>query len=368
MRILFLSLLLLGCWPKQATTPKGALPIKLPDGFTITKFAITPGARSLAKGPEGVLFVGTRGRNNINTVYAVTYDPKYPTLGEVKIISDQLNVPNGVAYKNNNLYVGEISRILVYENITKHWGEGVTPKVLPVQFPTDGHHGWKYIKFSPSGELVVPVGAPCNVCIPGKDYAKIFGVDIKSGKKRILAEGVRNTVGFDFHPKTGDLWFTDNGRDMMGEDVPPDELNHLKIIGSHFGYPHCHGKKILDPDFKLPNGCEGFSPPKVELAAHVAPLGMAFYTGDSFPKEYQENIFIAEHGSWNRTIPQGYRITRVRLNGDKADDFTVFASGWLNEDQSRWGRPVDVLVIEDGSIIISDDYAGVLYKISYNKP
>ncbi|TDJ04102.1 MAG: sorbosone dehydrogenase family protein, partial [Deltaproteobacteria bacterium] len=328
MKILFTFLFLTACWAQNTPPLSDQLPIKLPAGFTITKFATTPGARSLAKGPDGVLFVGTRGTNS---VYAVTYDAKNPTIGEVKIISDKLNVPNGVAFKEGSLYVAEVSRILVYEHITKNWGKGVTPKVLPINFPTDRYHGRKYIKFSPKGELIVPVGAPCNVCIPGKDHGRIFAIDIKTGKKRVLAEGVRNSVGFDFHPNTGELWFTDNGRDMLGEDLPPDELNHLKNEGAHFGFPHCHGKKVLDPDFYLPGGCDGTSLPSVELAAHVTPLGMSFYTGKSFPLEYQGNIFIAEHGSWNRTIPQGYRITRVKLSGDKADGFTVFASGWLND-------------------------------------
>jgi len=354
-------------WGMSKGSPKlpGLSGINLPKGFSITKFADVPGARSLAKGPDGVIFVGTRGDHR---VFAVSYDFKNPKTGKVKVIAKNLTMPNGVAYRDNNLYVGEVSKILVYENIVKNWGQGVTPKVLPVTFPSDKHHGWKYIKFSPSGELVVPVGAPCNICKPGKEYARIFGVNIKTGQKRVLAEGVRNTVGFDFHPQTGDLWFTDNGRDWLGEDLPPDELNHLKKIGTHFGYPHCHGKNILDPEYKIPSGCKNFSPPALELGAHVASLGMHFYTGNNFPKEYKGNIFIAEHGSWNRKVPQGYRITRVRLNGEKTQGFTVFASGWLKKDNTRIGRPVDILEIEDGSLLISDDYAGVLYKISYTQP
>lgn len=336
--------------------------ISLPQGFKISIFANVPGARSLAKGPDGSIFVGTR--DSSGKVYLVNYQSGADNAKDVKVIAENLSSPNGVAFKDGNLYVGEIEKILIFENVL---GD-IKKKVAPVTFPSEEHHGYKYLKFSPQGDLIVPVGAPCNICIPDDHHGKIFSVNLKTGSKKMIAQGVRNTVGFDFHPKTLELWFTDNGRDWLGEDIPPDELNRLGIEGAHFGFPHCHGKNLTDPRFKVKKGCSGFTPPAIELGAHVAPLGMAFYTGKSFPKEYQNQIFIAEHGSWNRKNPQGYRIMLVKLEGNQAVSYSTFAEGWLDKDGKRSGRPVDLLVIEDGSIIISDDFAGLLYRISYSNP
>ena len=184
------------------------------------------------------------------------------------------------------------------------------------------------------------------------------------GKPEIYAEGVRNTVGFDWHPETGDLWFTDNGRDWMGDDLPPDELNHAPVKGMHFGFPYCHGTQIPDPEYGRDRSCNRFSPPAMELGPHVAALGMKFYTGRMFPDEYKDQIFIAEHGSWNRTDPIGYRITLVGLKEDRAVSYRVFARGWLRRDRA-WGRPVDVLVTPDGALLVSDDRAGAIYRIYY---
>ncbi|HWU42558.1 MAG TPA: PQQ-dependent sugar dehydrogenase, partial [Bdellovibrio sp.] len=283
--------------------------------------------------------------------------------GKVQVFAQGLSVPNGVAYKDGKLYVAEISRILEF-NVPDKITEPQKPvRVLPQTFPSDEHHGWKFIRFGPDRKLYVPVGANCNICDPGTEYARIYRIDVNGTSKELVAQGVRNTVGFDWDPVSKDFWFTDNGRDMLGDDVPPDELNHLTQLGQNFGFPYCHGKNIKDPEFGTKD-CAQFTPPVVELRAHVASLGMRFYTGNMFPKEFHNNIILAEHGSWNRTIPQGYRLTFVELKNNQPVKVTGFIEGWLQGDQA-WGRPVDVEVLKDGSMLVSDDKAGVIYRITY---
>jgi glucose/arabinose dehydrogenase len=336
--------------------------IKLPPGFKISLYAgNVPGARSMALGPDGTLYVGTRG----DKVYAALNDGN--RAGAVVTIAENLNMPNGVAFRDGALYVAEVNRILRFDNIASHLRNPSKPVVVNNSFPGETHHGWKFIRFGPDGLLYVPVGAPCNICEPDPArYAAIFRMKPDGTGLEQYARGVRNTVGFDWDPDTNELWFTDNGRDWLGNNVPPDELNHAPRPGMNFGYPYCHGRSISDPDFGGQRSCSEFTPPAMELGAHVASLGMRFYTGRMFPENYRKQIFIAEHGSWNRFPPYGYRITLVRLKNGKAASYEVFAQGWL-QGLTAWGRPVDIQEMPDGALLVSDDKAGAIYRISYGE-
>ncbi|MDG6257083.1 MAG: PQQ-dependent sugar dehydrogenase [Methanomicrobiaceae archaeon] len=337
--------------------------IALPAGFAIDYYAEdVPGARSMALGDDGTLFVGTRGEGN---VYALPDRNSDAKADRVITIADGLFQPNGVAFRNGSLYVAEVDRVIRFEGIEAHLDDPPEPVVVSDGFPDEATHGWKFIAFGPDGELYVPVGAPCNICEPpGPFFSRIMRMHPDGSNLSVYAEGVRNTVGFDWHPETGVLWFTDNGRDWLGENVPPDELNRAPEPGMHFGYPYCHGTNISDPEFGGRRSCEEFTPPAQELGPHVAALGMRFYTGSMFPEEYANQIFIAEHGSWNRAVPIGYRVTLVRLEDSQPVSYEVFAEGWL-QGSSAWGRPVDVHVMPDGALLVSDDHAGSIYRISY---
>jgi glucose/arabinose dehydrogenase len=273
-------------------------------------------------------------------------------------------MPVGVAFRDGDLYVSAVDRILRFRDIESRLNRPPAPEVVTDRYPMETHHGWKFIAFSPDGKLYVPVGAPCNICEPDPDrYANITRLDVQTGKIETIARGVRNTVGFDWHPVTKELWFTDNGRDWLGDAAPPDELNRLEKPGQHFGYPYCHGGTIADPEFnKRP--CREFAPPARNLEAHVAALGMRFYTGNMFPKEYRNAIFVAEHGSWNRSRKSGYRVMVAKLDGNRVVEYKPFVTGWLNLQQTL-GRPADVLAMPDGSLLISDDYAGRIYRVIY---
>ncbi|OHB55478.1 MAG: sorbosone dehydrogenase [Planctomycetes bacterium GWF2_42_9] len=339
--------------------------IKLPEGFKIEVYADNvQGARSMTKGELGTIFVGSRDSGNVYAIIDKDKDQKGET---VKIIASGLKQPNGVAIHMGNLYVAEISRILCYYDIEKHLDDEIKPTVIYDNFPKDEHHGWKYIAFGPDEKLYVPVGVPCNICDEKDEiYGTITRMNADGTDFEIFAKGIRNTVGFDWHPKTKDLWFTENGRDWMGDDIPPDELCKAPKAEMHFGFPYCHGKNILDPAFGKGHSCNEFTEPELELGPHVAALGMKFYTGKMFPAKYKGQIFIAEHGSWNRSKPIGYRIMMVTLKDGYATEYNVFAQGWLQEEKA-WGRPVDVLIMEDGAMLISDDKAGVIYRIYYQK-
>lgn len=337
--------------------------IKLPPGFQISIYAEVPGARSMALAPDGTLFVGTRG----SRVYAVRPTPAGKQGGEVIVLLRGLQTPNGVAFRDGALYVAEISRVLRYNDILGHLRQPPAPRVINDHFPRDRHHGWKFIRFGPDGLLYVPVGAPCNICEPDPArYAAIFRMRPDGSGLERYASGVRNTVGFDWNPATQVLWFTDNGRDWLGNNAPPDELNRAPHAGMDFGYPYCHGKSTADPEFGKKHACSEFTPPAMELAPHVAALGMRFYTGKMFPASYRGQIFIAEHGSWNRFPPIGYRVVVVRVHDGHAVSRKVFAQGWLRT-ISAWGRPVDVQVAPDGALLVSDDKAGVIYRIAYHQ-
>ena len=263
--------------------------------------------------------------------------------------------------------LSELNRVLRYDDIEAKLKEPGTPRVVNDSFPRDRHHGWKFVAFGLDGMLYVPVGAPCNICEREDErYASIMRMKPDGTGLEVFARGVRNTVGFDWHPETKQLWFTDNGRDMMGDDIPPDELNYAPQKGMHFGFPYCHGTNIPDPQFGKTRKCEEFTPPAMNLGPHVAAIGMRFYTGSMFPKEYRNQIFIAEHGSWNRSTPIGYRVMLVRLDNNRAVKYEAFAEGWLQGERA-WGRPADVLVMPDGALLVSDDEADVIYRISYKK-
>jgi len=361
--VLLVSLLLLVFCPSCRASDTHLDQIRLPKGFFIQTFvANIPGARSLALGAKGTLFVGTRSEGK---VYAVQNGgtPK----ARIFTIAKGLNQPNGVAFRDGALYVAEISRVIRFDRIEEHLADPPRPVLVNGSFPDKTHHGWKFIRFGPDGKLYVPVGAPCNVCESADPrFASIMRMDPDGKNLENYASGVRNTVGFDWHPTTRELWFTDNGRDRMGDDVPPDELNRAPSGGLHFGFPYRHGKSVADPEFGDRAINKKFVPPEVELPAHVAALGMRFYTGSMFPESYRNQIFIAEHGSWNRSIPDGYRISLVRTRGGKGGSYEVFAEGWLRNG-TAWGRPVDLQVMPDGSLLVSDDKAGAIYRIGCRK-
>ncbi|MEM7705592.1 MAG: PQQ-dependent sugar dehydrogenase [Pseudomonadota bacterium] len=336
--------------------------LSLPEGFSVELFADdVPNARAMTRGDRGTLFVGSR---KAGKVYAVVDKDGDHRADEVFTIASGLKLPSGIAFRDGALFVGAVSTVYRLDDIESRLDNPPTPVVVTDQFPSETHHGWKYLGFGPDGKLYVPVGAPCNVCLED-GYAEIKRMDPDGSNVETVAQGVRNSVGFDWHPQTGELWFTDNGRDMMGDDVPPCELNHLAQPGQHFGFPFCHGGNVADPEFGEQAACSEFRPPAARLGAHVAPLGMKFYVGSQFPAEYREQILIAEHGSWNRSKKSGYRLTLARLDGDEVTSYEVFASGWLGDDESVWGRPADLLVWDDGSLLVSDDSAGVIYRIYY---
>jgi len=338
--------------------------ITLPPGFRISLYAEgLPGARSMALGPKGTLIVGARKEGKVYAVPDLDGDHK----GDgVLTIAEGLHEPNGVAFRGTDLYVAEVSRILKFTDIESHLKSPPDPVIVNAGFPEDEHHGWKYIAFGPDGKLYIPVGAPCDICErEDRRYASIMRMQPDGKDLEIFAEGIRNTVGFDWHPVTNVLWFTNNGRDWMGDDQPPDTLHRAPEPGLHFGFPYCHAGRIPDPEYGEKRSCSEFARPAIDLGPHVAALGMKFYTGRMFPEAYKNQILIAEHGSWNRSTHIGYRITQVRLEDSRAVDYQVFAEGWL-QGKFAWGRPVDVLVMRDGAILVSDDRAGAVYRITYD--
>ncbi len=343
--------------------------ITVPDGFTIEVYASNvPNARSMALSPTGTLFVSTR---RAGIVYAVLDRDQDQTADEVITIATGLNTPNGVAIRDGALFVAELNRILRYDDIEARLGNPPAPVVVYDALPSERMHGWKFIRFGPDGKLYVPVGAPCNICDrTGEDerFATITRMNPDCGEHEVFAHGIRNSVGFDWHPVTGELWFTSNGRDRLGDDVPGDTLNHAPEIGMHFGYPFCHQGDIPDPEFGEQRACDEFTPPAEILGPHVASLGMRFYDGSMFPNRYRNQIFIAEHGSWNRSPAAGhtgYRITVATLDGNRVTDYAVFAEGWLDPDNTSWGRPTDIQVMPDGALLVTDDRVGAIYRISY---
>lgn len=350
--------------------------IKLPPGFSIDVYATgVQNARQMALGGNGTLFVGSR---QAGRVHAVVDRDKDNKADQVYTIASGLRMPSGLAFRDGALYVAEVNRILRYDGIESKLESPPQPAVVNDKLPTEDHHGWKYLGFGPDGWLYVPVGAPCNVCERSDDerFATILRMKLDGSGTEVFARGIRNTVGFDWHPQSRELWLAENGRDNMGDDVPPDEMLRAHKPGLHFGFPYCHGGDTPDPQFGANRPCKEFEPPAQKLGAHVAAIGMKFYTGRMFPTEYRNQIFVAEHGSWNRSAPQGYRIMLIKVQGNKAVSYTPFAEGWLRGIRSSgrgrtigdaWGRPSDVLVMPDGSLLIADDEAHVIYRVTYKR-
>ena len=351
--------------------PVSELPVdrlNLPAGFKIEVYADgIDGARSMAMGDNGTLFVGTR---NEKRIYAVQDRDKDFKADHIIELDSTLESPNGVAFRNGSLYVADVSKLFRYDNIEENLDSVPKPTLIYEDYPENFHHGWKYIAFGPDDKLYVPVGAPCNICDStsvDERFASITRMDPDGSNREVYARGVRNTVGFTWHPETKEMYFTDNGRDMMGDDIPPCELNRVTEAGQHFGYPFCHGGTIKDPEFGDQRPCSDFIAPVQTLGAHVAPLGVKFYTGDMFPEKYKQYAFIAEHGSWNRSKKSGYRISLVKFENNEAVAYETLIDGWLDDEtQEQFGRPVDLLFLKDGSLLISDDFGDAIYRVSFD--
>lgn len=363
--VLMVAALTGGCATGAPAVPAGkpADFLRVPAGFRADILVENvPNARSMALGEGGTLFVGTRSGG---TVYAIRN-----ALGgnpSVLKFAEGLTMPNGVALHDGALYVAEQKRLIRFPAAEASLDKPPQAEVVDAALPFKGAlHSWKYLAVGPDGKLYVPVGAPCNVCDePG--FGVILRMNTDGTGREVVASGVRNTVGFTWHPTTRELWFTDNGRDMLGDDVPPCELNRVPRTGLHFGFPYCHGGTIADPQFGAAGSCSDAVAPVQALDPHVAPLAVKFYTGRMFPATYRGQVFIAEHGSWNRSKAAGktgYRVSLVRLKGNEAVSYEPFIEGWLQGDEVL-GRPVDLLVAPDGSLLVSDDQRGVIYRISY---
>lgn len=359
-------LLLTAVSPARAAAPDLSL-LRLPAGQAIEIWAEgVVGARSLARSPRGTVFVGTR--DGGGRVYAIREIE--PGQRRVRIIAARLNMPNGIAFREGALYVAESDKILRFDDIDAQLDAAAafagdaavnaielpTPPITVATLPSYRHHGWRYLGFGPDGKLYLPLGVPCNVCDKDEEgLATIVRMDADGSNFEVVARGVRNSVGFAWHPRTGELWFTDNGRDMLGDDTPPCELNRLSRIGEHFGFPFCHGSDVVDPEFGALGSCASSTKPVQDLGPHVAPLGMLF--------QDENTVLIAEHGSWNRSEKIGYRLTRVRLEEGRAVAYEEFVGGWLQPKEKVLGRPVDLLAMPDGSLLVSDDFAGVVYRL-----
>jgi glucose/arabinose dehydrogenase len=360
---LSVALALAACVANAAPSLEG---LKLPPGFQIEVWQDNlPLARSMAFGPKGTVFVGTmRFGNPAKDVYAIRTVNGKRTVS--KLLTG-LNNPNGVAVRNGALYVAEVHQIVRYDDIENHLDNPPKPVTI-TRLPTEQHHGWRYIAFGPDNKLYVAVGAPCNVCDKGaQGYAQIIRMNPDGTGREPIAKGVRNSVGFAWQPASGKLWFTDNGRDMMGDNVPDCELNRLDTVGADFGFPYCHGGDVADPEFGKLGSCAKAAPPAQKMGPHVAPLSVRFYTGNQFPAAYRNQAFVAQHGSWNRSTAIGYRIMLVKLNGDRVTGYEEFLTGWLKPDGKVTGRPVDLQLLQDGSMLVSDDQEGAIYRISYQK-
>ena len=342
--------------------------IKLPAGFKAELYSSGhPGARTMVMGNKGTLFMGTR---IIGRVYAITNkDGKR----EAKVLLQGLTQPNGLAFKDGSLYVFAINKVFRYDNIEDKLDNPGTPVELTAAYglPDTIHHNWKYVDFGPDGKMYVQVGANCNICElnPGI-HAQIRRYNADGTGMEIIARGVRNTVGFDWHPVTKELWFTDNGRDWAGDAGPEDELNRIAKgnEGANFGFPYCHANGIADPDVKKPNPCAGVTLPSALLGPHAGALGIKFYTGSMFPKSYQNVAFVVRRGSWNRTQKFGYDVAVARISGGKAK-IEPFLTGLLDDKGNAFhGRPTYVLPLQDGSLLVSDEQNGAVYRITYSSP
>lgn len=336
--------------------------LTVPAGFHLTLYADKlPNAREIALGAKGTVFVGS---GPAGKVYALTDSHHKGFADTTRVIASGLESPIGVAFKDGDLYVSAVSRIVVLRDIENHLDAPPNPEVITDKLPTESHHGAKFIAFGPDGKLYVPIGAPCNICEPGPDHGKLIRVNADGSGMQDVAYGIRNSVGFDWQPGTNQLWFTDNGRDMLGDDTPSDELNRITRKDEHFGYPYCHQGDTLDPEFGAGKQCSNYTPPVLKLGAHVASLGMRFYEGSEFPAAYRGAIIVAEHGSWNRSKKSGYRVMAVKLQGSKVLSYEPLITGFMQNERA-WGRPADVQPLPDGSLLVSDDLAGAVYRVTY---
>ena len=348
--------------------------LKLPPGFSIEVWIDeVPNARTLALGDKGTLFVGSR---EAGKLYALTDTDGDGRPDRRIVLAEGLNRPTGLAFRNGDLFVAEIDKLWKLPGIESKLAQPPKPVTIRADLPDKTHHGWRFIDFGPDGKLYLAIGAPCNVCKPeaftaGGDkleFASITRMDPDGRNWEVVARGVRNSVGFGWHPKTRQLWFTENGRDMLGDDTPSCELNKVSRTGEDFGFPYCHAGTVSDPDFGKDRSCSAATAPVALLGPHVAPLGLEFYTGTQFPAEYRGDVFVALHGSWNRSQKNGYRVQRVHLDGDRVVSQEPFVEGWLqvqNGNESVSGRPADVLQAPDGSLLISDDLGGRIWRVRY---
>ena len=352
--LLLFSLLPIGTTSCSSDKPENLTSVQfsVPPGFKVELYADNlPNARTMVLGDQGTLFIGTRSEGK---VYAIKNHKR-------TIIANNLKMPNGLAFYKGSLYVAAVDHILRFDNIETQLNKPKTPIIIRDDLPTESHHGWRYIAIGDDKRLYITIGAPCNICKEA-NYAQIRSMKLDGSDERIEAKGIRNSVGFTWHPQTKKLWFSDNGRDWLGDDKPPDEINRIDQRGQHFGFPYCHGGTIQDAEFN-DKPCKIFSPPIISLNAHVAPLGIAFNTGTMFPKEYQNQLFVAEHGSWNRSKKSGYRIMVAHFIGKKVE-YKPFVTGWL-QGESYVGRPAYILFLPDGSMLISDDNQGKIYRVSF---
>lgn len=362
-----------------AEEAKKALPIEqltAPKGFSVAVYAEgMKSSRSLALGDKGTVFVSTR-NNPEGVVYALVDADGDHVAEKTLVVAKGLDMPNGVAFHKGTLYIAEQGQIVKLENIEAQLENPPAPVPVITGFPLEGFHVWKFLAVGPDEKLYYNIGAPCDACSREEDdgdrkanlrFSTIERCNLDGSGVETVARGVRQSVGFTWHPETKDLWFTDNGRDKLGDDRPHCELNHLTELGQHFGFPFCHGGDLPDPVLGEKHPCNDFVAPAKQLGPHITPLGLRFYTGDMFPKEYRNQLFIAFHGSGERSIKNGYNVAVVKL--DKKGNVTAyepFVEGWLQRDKN-WGRPVDVLVMPDGALLVSDDQAGAVYRVSYSK-
>ena len=356
----------LGCLLLLVSVPAAAFDLarlSLPPGFHIAIYADhVPQARQLALGAHGVLFIGSSGAGR---VYAAQDRDGDGVAETVTVVAHGLYLPAGVAFRDGSLYVAEINRILRFDNIEAHLAQPPAPVVVIDGLPESSHHGLKFIGFGPDHALYFAVGVPCNICAYESPFGTLVRVPAGGGGAQIHALGLRNSVGFDWHPDSGELWFSDNGRDGLGDDLPADELNRVTRAGEHFGFPYVHGGDVVDADFGQGHLPAEFTAPARKLGAHVAPLGLMFYRGRQFPAAYHHALFVAEHGSWDRSHKVGCRVMVATIDGQGAvTRYAPFITGWLADEES-WGQPVAFATLVDGSLLISDDQAGVVYRVSY---
>ena len=353
---------------KQEAAAADKIPVallKVPEGFRIELWASgIPNGRSMTMSPAGTVFVGSRFSGK---VYAVVDRGDHR---ELKLIASDLHRPNGVAFHDGTLYVAEVSRILRFDHIEDQLDHPPAPVVVYDALPKDEPHGWKFLTISPDGRyLYFGIGSPGNILLPPPTHATINRLDLQTNTLEVVAHGVRNTVGMAFHPVTHELWFTHLARDWLSDDLPNDTLNRLTQNGEDFGFPYCHQGNLPDPQFGAGHSCDAYAQPVLNLGPHVASLGMRFYTGEQFPAAYRNNIFIANHGSWNRSQKTGFDVTRVVLDDQgHALRLEPFVTGWLQADNTFWGRPADVEVYKDGSLLISDDWNGAIFRVSTTQP